>query len=52
MVEFQIIDQETALNNESGESAHHLYKQRQIDQVLQRLKKGGPNSLMSPRKSK
>ena len=41
MVEFQIVDQETALANESGDSAHRLYKRRQLDQVKRRLRKGG-----------
>jgi len=41
LVEFQIVDQETALENESGDSAHELYKLRQLDQVKRRLRKGG-----------
>jgi len=41
MVEFQILDQETALSNEKGDSAHRLYKQRQLEQVRIRLRKGG-----------
>jgi len=41
MIEFQIIDQQTALENESGDSAHALYKQRQLIQVKRRLRKGG-----------
>jgi len=41
MVEFQIVDHETALANESGDSAHSLYKKRQLDQVKRRLRKGG-----------
>ena len=40
MVEFQIIDQETSKQNEKGDAAHNLYKQRQQEQVLRRLKKG------------
>ncbi|MBW1877421.1 MAG: TIGR04552 family protein [Deltaproteobacteria bacterium] len=41
MVEFQIVDVETARLNEDGENAHHLYKQRQYGVVAQRLKRGG-----------
>ncbi|MCB9673954.1 MAG: TIGR04552 family protein [Alphaproteobacteria bacterium] len=40
-VEFQVIDEETARNNERGENAHHLYKARQQQVVAQRLKRGG-----------
>ena len=41
MVEFQIIDRETARLNEIGENAHRLYKERQRAIVARRLKKGG-----------
>ena len=41
MVEFQIVDEETALQNEEGENAHSLYKERQLNQVRRRLRKGG-----------
>ena len=41
MVEFQIVDEETALQNEEGENAHRLYKERQLNQVRRRLRKGG-----------
>ena len=41
MVEFQVLDQKTALQNEQGDSAHRLYKQRQLEQVRIRLRKGG-----------
>ena len=41
MVEFQILDQKTAIQNEQGDSAHRLYKQRQLDRVRMRLRKGG-----------
>jgi uncharacterized protein (TIGR04552 family) len=41
MVEFQILDQETARLNEEGENAHVLYKARQRGLVAARLKKGG-----------
>jgi uncharacterized protein (TIGR04552 family) len=40
MVEFQVMDQETAIYNGKGDAAHELYKQRQQEQVLRRLKKG------------
>ncbi len=39
-VEFQVVDEETARNNELGENAHHLYKERQAKVVAQRLKRG------------
>ncbi len=42
MVEFQIIDRETARANEEGENAHSLYKERQRAIVGRRLKRGGP----------
>ena len=42
MVEFQLMDAETALKNEEGDSAHHLYKTRQLKQVHKRLRRGGP----------
>jgi uncharacterized protein (TIGR04552 family) len=41
LVEFQLLDEETARNNETGENAHHLYKQRQQQVVEARLKRGG-----------
>ena len=41
MVEFQVLDQQTAIQNEEGDSAHRLYKQRQLEQVRIRLRKGG-----------
>lgn len=41
MVEFQIVDEQTALQNEEGENAHSLYKKRQLTQVKSRLRKGG-----------
>ena len=40
LVEFQVLDQETAKMNEEGENAHRLYKQRQRAIVSSRLKKG------------
>lgn len=39
-VEFQVMDETTARNNELGENAHHLYKLRQQKVVAQRLKRG------------
>ena len=39
-VEIQVLDEETARNNELGENAHHFYKQRQEQVVSQRLKRG------------
>lgn len=39
-VEFQIVDQVTALQNESGENRHALYKARQRAVVKQRLERG------------
>lgn len=40
MVEFQLIDEETARRNEEGENAHSLYKRRQHLRVAGRLKRG------------
>jgi uncharacterized protein (TIGR04552 family) len=40
MVEFQVIDCITAENNEQGDSAHEKYKQRQLEQVKNRLQHG------------
>lgn len=40
LVEFQVLDEETAHSNEQGENAHHLYKERQRLVVSQRLKRG------------
>ena len=41
LVEFQVLDRETARSNEEGDNAHHLYKERQRAIVSSRLKKGG-----------
>ena len=41
MVEFQVIDRQTAQANEEGENAHRLYKDRQREIVEARLRKGG-----------
>lgn len=47
MVEFQICDQQTAQQNESGDNAHERYKNRQKLRVLRRLSRG----LVVPHKS-
>lgn len=39
-VEFQIVDEATAEQNERGDNAHALYKRRQRTKVLRRLSKG------------
>ena len=41
MVEFQVLDRQTARDNEEGENAHRLYKERQRSIVEARLRKGG-----------
>jgi len=41
MVEFQILDEATARQNEEGDNAHSLYKARQHRVVASRLKRGG-----------
>ena len=40
LVEFQIMDEETAHLNEQGDNAHKLYKHRQKRRVLRRLSRG------------
>jgi uncharacterized protein (TIGR04552 family) len=40
LVEFQIVDQSTALQNEEGENSHERYKHRQKLKVLRRLSRG------------
>ena len=40
LVELQLVDQETAVANERGESAHGRYKKRQLRNVLRRLSRG------------
>lgn len=40
LVEFQLVDEETARNNELGENAHHHYKARQHERVHTRLIRG------------
>ncbi len=39
-VEFQIVDEQTALVNEQGENSHERYKKRQLLKVLRRLSRG------------
>jgi uncharacterized protein (TIGR04552 family) len=40
MVELQLVDEETAADNEAGENAHSRYKKRQLRKVLRRLSRG------------
>ncbi|MGC3998105.1 MAG: TIGR04552 family protein [Anaeromyxobacter sp.] len=40
LVEFQVLDRETASRNEEGESSHERYKRRQLQRVLRRLSRG------------
>ena len=40
LVEFQVLDVETARRNEEGEASHARYKRRQLKQVLRRLSRG------------
>jgi len=40
LVEFQVVDQATALRNEEGETSHERYKKRQLKRVLRRLSRG------------
>jgi len=47
LVEFQIVDQQTAIHNEQGDNAHERYKNRQKLRVLRRLSRG----LVVPRKN-
>jgi uncharacterized protein (TIGR04552 family) len=48
LVEFQVMDRETARQNEEGDSAHERYKRRQLQEVLRRLSRG----LVVPRRRK
>ena len=48
MVEFQVMDEESALRNEQGRANHHRYKKRQAVSALRRLSRG----LVVPRKRK
>ncbi len=40
LVEFQVVDRATALQNESGDASHERYKKRQLKRVLRRLSRG------------
>ena len=40
LVEFQVVDQATALRNEEGDASHERYKKRQLQRVLRRLSRG------------
>jgi uncharacterized protein (TIGR04552 family) len=40
LTEFQLVDQATDTENESGENRHACYKQRQCDKVRERLERG------------
>ena len=48
LVEFQVVDVETARRNEAGDASHERYKKRQLKQVLRRLSRG----LVVPKKRK
>jgi uncharacterized protein (TIGR04552 family) len=40
LVEFQVVDVETARRNQLGDSSHERYKKRQLKRVLRRLSRG------------
>jgi uncharacterized protein (TIGR04552 family) len=40
LVEFQVLDEPTALENERGDGSHEAYKRRQLQRVMQRLTDG------------
>jgi uncharacterized protein (TIGR04552 family) len=40
LVEFQVVDAETARRNEEGDGSHERYKRRQLKRVLRRLSRG------------
>ncbi len=48
LVEFQVLDQGTARQNEEGDASHERYKKRQLKQVLRRLSRG----LVVPKRKK
>jgi uncharacterized protein (TIGR04552 family) len=48
LVEFQVLDAETARRNEEGDASHDRYKRRQLKRVLRRLSRG----LVVPKKAK
>ena len=37
LVEFQLVDQKTHIQNNTGDNRHTLYKERQLKKVLHRL---------------
>ena len=47
LVEFQVVDEETARHNELGPAQHERYKKRQLGRVLRRLSRG----LVVPKKT-
>jgi len=47
LVEFQVLDEETAKHNEQGPARHERYKKRQMKKVLRRLSRG----LVVPKKT-
>jgi len=47
LVEFQVVDRDTAARNEEGDSSHERYKRRQLKEVLRRLSRG----LVVPKRS-
>jgi uncharacterized protein (TIGR04552 family) len=48
LVEFQVLDVETARRNEEGDASHERYKRRQLKRVLRRLSRG----LVVPKRKK
>lgn len=40
LTEFQVVDQKTAQDNESGDNSHAKYKERQLERVRMRLTRG------------
>lgn len=41
LTEFQLVDRQTAINNEQGANNHELYKQRQHEKVIERVSEDG-----------
>jgi uncharacterized protein (TIGR04552 family) len=52
LVEFQVLDRETASRNEQGDSSHDRYKKRQLTRVLRRLSRGLVVPKRKPRERK
>jgi uncharacterized protein (TIGR04552 family) len=48
LVEFQVVDAETARRNQAGDAFHERYKKRQLKRVLRRLSRG----LVVPKRNK